>query len=118
MSDEVLRDYVEASKVPDEAGGVVLRYSGAWEAAVYGSLPLVRRAIKRLRLPTIGLRGRDSDTLRRDVFARWAHWQPGAKLEEVAGGHLFPLEHPEATAKTVLSLLLPAHGSEGRSDRH
>jgi pimeloyl-ACP methyl ester carboxylesterase len=101
LSDEALRDYVLASKVPDGEGGVALRYSGEWEAAVYGSPPRVCGALKRLRVATIGLRGRDSDTLRPEIFARWAHWQPGASLREVPGGHLFPLEHPLETAGAI-----------------
>ena len=102
LSDEALRDYVVASNAPVEEGGVQLRYSGAWEAAVYASPPRVRGVLRRLRVPTIGLRGRDSDTLRPDVFARWSHWQPGAILREVRGGHLFPLEHPSQTAAAIV----------------
>jgi pimeloyl-ACP methyl ester carboxylesterase len=101
ISDEVLRDYVQASKTPGPDGSVQLRYSGAWEAAVYGSAPRVRGALRRLRLPTLGLRGRESDTLRPQVWARWRHWQPDATLEQMAGGHLFPLEHPQETAVAV-----------------
>jgi pimeloyl-ACP methyl ester carboxylesterase len=105
LSDEALRDYVASSKAPDEEGGLRLRYPGAWEAAVYGSPPLVRTALRGLRLPTLGLRGRDSDTLRPEMFARWAHWQSHATLREVPGGHLFPLEHPRQTADTIIGEL-------------
>jgi pimeloyl-ACP methyl ester carboxylesterase len=101
LSDEVLRDYVHASKQPAPNGGVQLRYSGAWEAAVYGSAPPVRRALRGLALPTLGLRGRHSDTLRPEIWSRWAHWQPSAVLRELPGGHLFPLEHPAETAEAV-----------------
>jgi pimeloyl-ACP methyl ester carboxylesterase len=107
LNDEALRDYIASSKAPVEEGGLRLRYPGAWEAAVYGSPPLVRAALRRLRLPTVGLRGRDSDTLRPEMFARWAHWQPDATLREVPGGHLFPLEHPRQTADTILGELFP-----------
>jgi pimeloyl-ACP methyl ester carboxylesterase len=107
FSDAALRDYIDASKA-EEDGRLRLRYSGAWEAAVYGSPPLVRRCLKRLRVPTIGLRGRDSDTLMPEVFARWRRWQPGAQLAQVPGGHLFPLEHPQACAGAIRNCLFPA----------
>ena len=102
LSDAALRDYVEASKAPLAQGGVQLRYSGAWEAAVYATPPRVKRVLKSLRIPTIGLRGRDSATLAPAMFARWSRWQPEATLREVRGGHLFPLEYPAETAAAVL----------------
>ena len=107
LSDEALRDYVASSKAADAEGGLRLRYPGTWEAAVYGSPPLAGSALRGLSLPTLGLRGRDSDTLRREMFARWAHWQPEATLREVRGGHLFPLEYPRQTAETVIGELFP-----------
>lgn len=107
LSDEALRDYVASSKAPDAAGGLRLRYPGTWEAAVYGSPPLARSVLAGLRQPTLGLRGRDSDTLRPEMFARWAHWQPTATLREVRGGHLFPLEYPRQTAETIIGELFP-----------
>ncbi len=103
FSDEALRDYVEASKAPEPDGRVRLRYSGEWEAAVYASPPRVRRTLRSLSVSTIGLRGRDSDVLSPEIYARWPHWQPAATLREVAGGHLFPLEHPVETAETILA---------------
>lgn len=101
LSDEALSHYVEASKAPLPDGGVQLRYSGAWEAAVYGSAPRARPLMKRMRVPTLALRGARSDTLRPEIWARWQHWQPAASFVEIPGGHLFPLESPEATAKAV-----------------
>jgi len=107
MSDEALRDYVEASKAPAPGGGVRLRYTGAWEAAVYASPPRVRGTLRALSMPTLGLRGRDSDTLRPEIFERWAHWQPSATLRQIPGGHLFPLEHPRETAAAVCDHVFP-----------
>lgn len=102
FSDEALRHYVEASKSPEPDGRVRLRYSPEWEAAIYTSPPRVRGMLRSLDVPTIGLRGHDSDVLSRELFARWAHWQPTATLLEVPGGHLFPLEHPQETAAVIL----------------
>jgi pimeloyl-ACP methyl ester carboxylesterase len=107
LSDEALQDYIDASKAPRAKGGVELRYPREWEAAVYGSAPRIRGAIRRLRMPTLGLRGRDSDTLRHEMVERWLHWQPGVCLQEVPGGHLFPLEHPQETAEAVCEFVFP-----------
>ncbi|MFT4769119.1 MAG: pimeloyl-ACP methyl ester carboxylesterase [Glaciecola sp.] len=103
LSDEALSHYVSASKAAIPGGGVQLRYSGAWEAAVYGSAPRARSLMKRMPVPTLALRGVDSDTLRPEIWTRWQHWQPQASFLEVPGGHLFPLESPEATARATIS---------------
>lgn len=105
LSDEALWDYVRASKVHADDGGVQLRFSAAWEAAIYASVPRVRPALKRSTLPTLGLRGRDSDTLLPEVWQRWRRWQPDATLLECTGGHLFPLEQPAEAARAVLDFL-------------
>ena len=101
LDDDALWDYVRASKSPESGGGVRLRYPAAWEAAIYQTAPKIKPSIKRLRLPTLGLRGRDSDTLSTSVFRRWRRWQPAATLRECPGGHLFPMEKPRATAELV-----------------
>ncbi|MDP5053379.1 MAG: alpha/beta hydrolase [Congregibacter sp.] len=98
LSDASLWHYVHASNTPSADGGVQLRYSGAWEAAVYGSAPRARPLMKRMAVPTLALRGVASDTLRPDIWARWQRWQPGTSFKEIPGGHLFPLEFAEATA--------------------
>lgn len=102
LSDEALSHYVAASKASMPDGSVQLRYSGAWEAAVYGSAPRAKPLMKRMRLPMLALRGAQSDTLRPEVWARWQRWQPHNHFEEISGGHLFPMESPEVTAQATL----------------
>jgi pimeloyl-ACP methyl ester carboxylesterase len=105
LGDEALWDYVRASKTPREDGEVALRFSAAWEAAIYASAPRLQPVLKRLRLPTLVLRGSHSDTLRPALWQRWPCWQPGARFREIPGGHLFPLEAPEETASAVREYL-------------
>lgn len=105
LSDAVLWDYIEAG-THSEAQGVRLAWSPAWEAAVYSSVPLVWPRLRRLRLPTLGLRGETSDILTPAAMRRWGRLQPGAELDALGGGHLFPLEQPEATAERVADFLL------------
>ena len=102
FSDAALMHYVRASKTAEGPGGVQLRYPGSWEAAVYASPPWMRAALRRLTVPTLGLRGAASDTLSRAMLARWQRWQPSALLREAPGGHLFPLEHPEETGRLII----------------
>ncbi|MFK7828350.1 MAG: alpha/beta fold hydrolase [Congregibacter sp.] len=107
LSDAALRDYVAASKSPVDDKGVRLRYSGDWEAAVYRTVPHVKAAIRRLEVNTLGLRGSASDTLNLQMWQRWQRWQPKARLLEVPGGHLFPLEYPREAAESVLDHVFP-----------
>lgn len=105
FSDEALRDYVAAGKEPHPQGGLRLAWSGAWEAAVYASAPVVWHRLARVRLPTLGLRGAQSEALSPAAFRRWGRLQPQAELHTCPGGHLFPLEQPAATAERVLGFL-------------
>lgn len=105
MSDEVLWDYVGAGTEPSADGGIQLAYPPAWEAAVYASVPIVWPRLVRLRLPTLGLRGEDSEVLSASALRRWHRLQPRAELHTCAGGHLLPLEQPAATAARVIDFL-------------
>ena len=105
FSDEVLWDYVHASKSSVPEGGVQLSFPAAWEAAVYGSAPWVWPRLLRVRLPTLGLRGEHSDVLTPGAMRRWARLQPSAELHHCPGGHLLPMELPETTAGYVIDFL-------------
>ena len=108
LSDAVLWDYIEAGTLAAD-DGVKLAWSGAWEAAVYASVPLVWPRLRRLQMPTLGLRGAGSDLLTPAALQRWQRLQPDVQLDTLPGGHLFPLEHPEATAARVLDFLRHSH---------
>jgi pimeloyl-ACP methyl ester carboxylesterase len=105
ISDEGLWDYIHAGTRPAADGGLELSYPREWEAAVYASAPFVWLRIARLRLPTLGLRGRDSMTLSPDIFRRWQRLQPNAEMHTCPGGHLLPVEHPLGTASYVIDFL-------------
>ncbi|MBA6412494.1 alpha/beta hydrolase [Parahaliea sp. F7430] len=100
MSDAVLWDYIRAGTKANEQG-FELAWSPAWEASVYSVVPWVWPRLMRLKLPTLGLRGETSDILTAAALRRWARLQPTAELDSLPGGHLFPLEQPEATAARV-----------------
>lgn len=105
FTDEVLWDYIRAGTKLNDEGELQLAYAREWEAAAYRSTPLVWNTLKNIRLPVLGLRGKTSTTLSPKAFARWRKLQPQADLRECEGGHLLPLELPQATAAEVLDFL-------------
>jgi pimeloyl-ACP methyl ester carboxylesterase len=101
---ECLDAYVEHALV-GSGGELRLRFDPAVEISIYRSAPhALPGQPQALRLPLALVRGRHS----RVVMPR--HARQVGKLERgeyltVAGGHMFPLEHPLATAELVHSLL-------------
>jgi pimeloyl-ACP methyl ester carboxylesterase len=106
--DETLWDYVNESLHEDPATGeVVLSFPRDWEAAFYAHPPLdVWDDIPRLSLPTLAVRGDESDTLFPNAWALWQTLQPAAAFVVMSGvGHMLTLEAPEDTAEVVLHWL-------------
>ena len=101
VEDGVLRDYVAAAHNENVGGGVDLRFSGAWEACIYRSVPRVGPALKRLQCPCLVVAGSTSDVL----TAKRLDWirrnRPDIDIETLIGGHLIPLESPETCAETA-----------------
>jgi pimeloyl-ACP methyl ester carboxylesterase len=108
----VLADYVAAGTEPDLAGPpgpVRLAFRREVETRIYETLPhhlgpLLRR--HPLRCPVAFIGGRDSVELRRVGLAA-TQALVGDRLQTLPGSHLFPMEHPEATAAAVLQALAP-----------
>jgi len=105
LDDDVLRDYVAASTMAVDGNGIRLLFPPAWEAGIYGSTPWVWPALKRVSMPVLGLRGKDSQILSAAVLRRWGQTQKQAELHTIPGGHLFPLENPQTTAKHITDFL-------------
>lgn len=106
--DETLGDYVnEGLHADPDTGEVALSFPRAWEAAFYAHPPLdVWDDIPRLSLPTLAVRGLESDTLFPNAWAMWQTLQPSATFVEMSGvGHMLTLEAPEDTAAVVLHWL-------------
>lgn len=101
--DRCLWDYVEAGLRKNEGGYFELRFDPAWEAWIYGHIPTnIWSIIPQLTVPTLAVRGSESDTL---VSAAWELWQtkqPEAFFVEMAGaGHLLPMEKPIELANLI-----------------
>lgn len=107
MSDESLRAYVEGIVRPREAGGYELAYSPEWEARIYYTgiwrdMDLWRK-IHELRIPTLIIRGAQSDTFWAQAADRVRRTNPKVQIEAIANaGHLVPLEHPHEVAELIL----------------
>jgi len=107
-SDEALWDYVNDGLGDDPATGeVVLRYPREWEARFYARPPAnVWDELPGLRLPTLAVRGTQSDTLYPEAWTLWQNLQPAATFVEMDGvGHMLTAEAPADVAAVVLHWL-------------
>ena len=105
ISDEVLEDYVRAGHAEVADGGVKLRWSGAWEACVYRSAPLMYRRLRQLKLPAAAVVGRDSEVFTSDSLNIWNRMGGSKGVHAVEGGHLVPLENPKACTDYVTDFI-------------
>jgi len=98
MSDESLRAYIGGMTAPAENGGYQLLYSPEWESRIY--LTGLRdfdiwRGLPDLEVPTLFIRGGETDTFLEGA-AKLVKWkQPKARVETLEKStHLLPLERP------------------------
>lgn len=91
------------SGVGGAAAGVTLACPRHWEARIYACPPLdVWDLLGGLTVPTLGLRGADTDTLMPEAWALWRRLQPRASYRELVGlGHLLPLEDGAAVGAAI-----------------
>lgn len=105
FTDEALRAYVTAAHQDAGGEGVTLRYSGAWEACVYRSVPNVAGALKSIDKPCLVVAGKQSYVL----TARTAKWitrcNQGIDIQSTEGGHLVPMEAPERCAGLIAAYI-------------
>lgn len=104
---ECFQDYITHGLTEAPGGELRLTIPKAWEARIFETSP---RAIwKRLRevtVPTLVMRGGDSDTLTPEALERVRRTLPGVRTEELPGTtHLFPLEQPEESVRRILAFL-------------
>ena len=105
ISDEVLEDYVRAGHFEEEGGDVKLRWSGAWEACVYRSAPLMYRRLRQLKLPAMAVVGRDSEVFGPESLNIWNQMGSSKGVHAIEGGHLVPLENPKVCADHVTAFI-------------
>lgn len=109
MSDENLRTYIEGMTKPGANGGYELIFSPEWEAQIYrtGLRDFdIWHDLPRLNVPTLFLRGAESDTFLEGAARLVKQKQPRAKIETLEKStHLLPLERPQEVFEMMQSFL-------------
>jgi pimeloyl-ACP methyl ester carboxylesterase len=110
FTDEGLRAYIAGMTCPRASGGYELVYSPEWEARIYFTGVWrdleVWRGLKTLQVPTLFVRGRQSNTFWEKAAARVKRINPGSRMETIENsGHLVPLEHPLEVANLITTFI-------------
>jgi pimeloyl-ACP methyl ester carboxylesterase len=115
---ECFQDYLTHGLTEAPGGGFQLTISPAWEARIFETWPHgVWKQLRSVSVPTLVLRGGDSDTLTPAALERVRRTLPGVRTEELPGAsHLFPLERPEACGRRVLDFLTGLESPAGGRD--
>ncbi len=95
-----LRDYLDAGLESDGGGGWRLRFDPDREVEIFRTTPLGLDRWPRLRVPAMLINGRDSPAPFHDCGRRHAR-RHGMLYDMAPGGHMFPLEKPDMTARQV-----------------
>src|SRR3970040_2009458 len=92
---------------PSPDGGVQVIYSPEWEARIYRTIPTdVWKYAKLLRLPTLVIRGENSNTFTAESEGAFRSANPEVSFAVVPGaGHLVPQEKPEEIGRLILNFL-------------
>ena len=99
---EAVRDYVRFGLI-DEGKKVRLMIDPAIEYQIYRTVPHdLHRLLPQLKVPAGFIGGADSDVVRRVGLSTMR--RAGFVFRRVPGGHLFPLEHPQAAADALLEM--------------
>ena len=109
MSDENLRIFIKGMTLPTGNGVYELVYSPEWEAQIYrtGMQDFdIWRDLPRLEVPTLFLRGAQTDTFLEDAAKLVKRKQPRAHVETLEKTtHLLPLECPGKVFDIMQSFL-------------
>ena len=108
MSDESLRIYLEGITRKTD-GGYELVYSPEWEARIYMTNMHdfdIWRELPKLEVPTLFIRGAETDTFLENAASFVKRKQPKARIETLEKStHLLPLERPREVFDIMQSFL-------------
>lgn len=109
MNDESLRTYIAGITKPTADGGYELVYSPEWETRIYytGLRDFdLWRGLPKLEVPTLFIRGAETDTFWEEAANLVKRKQPKARVEALAKStHLLPLERPKEVFDIMQSFL-------------
>lgn len=98
-----LQGYLDGGLRPD-GDGVTLAWPKAWESRIFSLVPVdTWDGLARLRVPLLLIRGRRSDLLIDRSWRQLRRRLPHARMVELDGGHMVPLEQPAAAAETMMA---------------
>lgn len=112
MDDNALRIYVSSMTCPNGNGMYRLCYSAPWETRIYltglGRGLDLWRGLHRLRVPTLILRGAETDTFWVSTARRVHRINPAIQITTFAQTtHLLPMEKPHDTASAIQEFFSP-----------
>lgn len=109
MSDENLRLFIEGITQPKADGIYELVYSPEWEAQIYrtGMHDFdIWRDLPRLEVPTLIIRGAETDTFLEDAAKLVKQKQPKVRIEALEKStHILPMERPQEVFEIMQSFL-------------
>jgi pimeloyl-ACP methyl ester carboxylesterase len=109
LSDENLRVYIEGMTQPEADGTYELVYSPEWEAQIYRTALQdfdIWRGLPKLEVPTLFIRGAETDTFLENAAKLVKRMQPKARVETLdQSTHLLPLERPQEVFDIMQSFL-------------
>jgi pimeloyl-ACP methyl ester carboxylesterase len=109
MSDENLRTLIQGMTEPREDGTYQLIYSPEWEAQIYrtGMQDFdIWRNLPKLEVPTLFIRGGETDTFLENAARFVKRKQPKARIETLEKStHILPLERPQEVFYLIQSFL-------------
>ena len=108
MDDDSLRAYVESIACKTDSGNYQLCYSADWEIRIYltGIWPDIDiwRNLPKLKVPTLVVRGAETDTFWERTGKLVKRKQPQIKVEALERAtHLVPLERPREVSNLIQS---------------
>lgn len=106
MSDDALTATIAGLLAPNPGGGYELRYSPKWESRMYHAAIWndgdLWDGLRRLSLPTLVVRGAESDTLAESTFRELRRANALIQIARIErASHLVPLEQPEAAHELI-----------------
>lgn len=109
MSDENLRILIQGMTQPREEGTYQLLYSPEWEAQIYRTSLQdfdIWHGLPKLNVPTLFIRGAETDTFLEKAAKFLKQKQPKARVETLdKSTHLLPLERPQEVFGIMQSFL-------------
>lgn len=106
LTDDALRAYIKGISLPRPEGGFELAYSPEWEAHIYLTSVWhdmdLWRGLPKLKVPTMIIRGAETDTFLAPTARRVEKINPTIFLETIGKStHIVPLERPEQVHQKI-----------------